>query len=147
MATLIRRRVLRRLIWACNVRLCPTKRTLGLYGLTHLSRMEFPTSINWTNPFPFKGLLGCICLLYSNFKRTFFKQTVETLIRRRVLWRLIWVCNVRLCPTKGTLGLYGLRVLSSSFTIIALRESRPRGYKTFFMLNSTEHETLIARTR
>ena len=27
-----------------------------------------------------------------------FKQTVQTLIRRRVLWRLIWVCTVCQCP-------------------------------------------------
>ena len=38
----------------------------------------------------------------------FFKQTVEILIRRRVLWRLIRVCTVYLCHTKMTLGLYGL---------------------------------------
>ena len=31
---------------------------------------------------------------YSNFDRTFSKQTVETLVRRRVLRRLIWVCTV-----------------------------------------------------
>ena len=35
----------------------------------------------------------------------FYKQTVETLIRR-----LIWVCTVCICPTKRTLGLYGLNV-------------------------------------
>ena len=33
---------------------------------------------------------------------------METLIRRHVLWRLIWVCAVCLCPTKRMLGLYGL---------------------------------------
>ena len=31
-------------------------------------------------------------------------QTVQTLIRRRVLWRLIWVYTVCLCPFKRTLG-------------------------------------------
>ena len=36
------------------------------------------------------------------------KQIVETLIRRRVLWRLIWVCTICLHPTKRTQGLYGL---------------------------------------
>ena len=46
---------------------------------------------------------------YSNFNRTFCKQTVETLIRRHVMWRLTWVCTVCLCPTKRKLGLYGLR--------------------------------------
>ena len=41
----------------------------------------------------------------SNDSRTLCKQTVETLVRRCVLRRLIWVCNVCLCPTKRTLGL------------------------------------------
>ena len=31
-------------------------------------------------------------------------QTVYTLIRRRVLRRLIWVCTVCQCPIYGTLG-------------------------------------------
>ena len=50
---------------------------------------------------------------YSNANRTFWEQTVETLIVRRALRRLIWVCAVCLCPTKRTLGLYGLSFLSS----------------------------------
>ena len=33
---------------------------------------------------------------------------MKTLIRRRVLRRLIWVCTVCLCPKNGTLGFYGL---------------------------------------
>ena len=55
--------------------------------------------------------LGCwliIFYFYSYFKRTFCKQTVANLIRRRVLRRLIWFCNVYRCPIKRTLGLYGL---------------------------------------
>ena len=53
--------------------------------------------------------VGCFFLHFSsNFNRTFYKQIVETLVRRRVLWRLIWICTVCLCPTKRTLGLYGL---------------------------------------
>ena len=28
------------------------------------------------------------------------KQTVETLIRHQILWHLIWVCTICLCPTK-----------------------------------------------
>ena len=58
---------------------------------THLSRMKFPTFINWANPFPYEGLLCDIFLFYSNSNRTLCKQTVETLIRRRVLRHLIWV--------------------------------------------------------
>ena len=34
---------------------------------------------------------------------------METLIRRRALRLLIWVCAVSLCPTKRKPGLYGLR--------------------------------------
>ena len=41
-----------------------------------------------------------------NFKRNFCKQTVENLIRRRILRRLIWFCTVCQCLTKRTLGLY-----------------------------------------
>ena len=71
--------------------------------------MEFPTDINWTSSFPFQGLLGGILHFHSNFNRTFCMQTVETLIRRHIMWRLIWVYAVSLCPTKRMLGLYGLK--------------------------------------
>ena len=37
---------------------------------------------------------------YQNSNRTFCKQIVETLIRRRILRRLIWVCTVCRCPIK-----------------------------------------------
>ena len=36
---------------------------------------------------------------------------METLIRRRVLRRLIWVRAVCICPTKRTLGLNGLNCI------------------------------------
>ena len=65
--------------------------------------MEFPTVINWTSPFPFKRLLHDIYHFYSNYNRRFCNRTVETLIRRRILWRLNWVCTV-----VWTLGLYRL---------------------------------------
>ena len=45
---------------------------------------------------------------YSTFNRTFCMQTVETLIRRRFLRRLIWVYTVFICPTEKTLGVFGL---------------------------------------
>ena len=47
---------------------------------------------------------------YPNFKRNFCNQNVNNLIRRRVLRRLIWFCTVCRCPTKRTLGLYGLNL-------------------------------------
>ena len=58
-------------------------------------------------------------IFYSNFYIKFCKQTVETLIRCCILWCLIWVCTVCLCPTKRTLGLYGLTLhLLDNFTYI-----------------------------
>ena len=68
--------------------------------------MEFPTDNNWTCPFPILGLLGGIFKFIQNLTETL---TVENLIRRRVLRRLIWFCTVCRCPTKRTLGLYGLK--------------------------------------
>ena len=50
-------------------------------------------------------------IFYSNFKRHFCKQTVENLIMRRILRRLIWFCTACRCPTEQMLGLYGLKVL------------------------------------
>ena len=41
----------------------------------------------------------------SDFNRTVFTQTVEPLIRRCVLWRLVWVSSVCQCLTKRTLDL------------------------------------------
>ena len=43
---------------------------------------------------------------HSNLEISLFKQTVETQIIRSVLWRLVWVCTVCLCPTKRAPGLY-----------------------------------------
>ena len=84
-----------------------------MFFLTHLIQMEFPTVILWNSPFLFYGILGGIFHFYSNFNRTFCKQTVETLIRRRVLRRPIFVCTVCICPTKRMLGLYGLNIAQS----------------------------------
>ena len=38
--------------------------------------------------------------------RILYTQTVGTQISRRIVWCLIWVCSVCLCPTKMTLRLY-----------------------------------------
>ena len=79
--------------------------------LNHLCQMEFPIVINWTSTFPTLGLFGGIFYLYSNLKRSFCKQTVENLSRRRVLRRLIWFCTVCRYPQKRTLGLYRLMII------------------------------------
>ena len=73
--------------------------------------MKFTIIINWTSPFPLEGLLGCGFHFYLNSNRTFCNLRVETLIGRRVLWHLVWVCTVCLCPTKRALGLNGLMQL------------------------------------
>ena len=79
---------------------------LHVSSLTHLCKMYFPFLINWMSPFPILGLMsGIFPHFYSNFKRHVCKQTVDNLIRRRVLRRLIWFCTVCQCPTKRTLGL------------------------------------------
>ena len=66
--------------------------------LTHIRLVDLPILINWTSPFPILGLSGVPFHSYSNFNKNSCKQTGETLITRRVLWRLIWVCTVCLCP-------------------------------------------------
>ena len=62
--------------------------------------MNFPIFIGKTGLFQILGVLGGIFHFYSNFNRTFYKQTVRTLIRRRVLRRLVWVCTFYLYPPK-----------------------------------------------
>ena len=81
--------------------------------------MYFPISISRTSPFLILGVLGGTFHCYSNSNRIFCEQTVETLIRRRVLRRLIWVCVVCQCPTKRTLDLYGLSFTKSSYANVS----------------------------
>ena len=67
------------------------------------------------HPFKRNGLIERIYFQFKSrcvvfiFCRTFCQQTVKTLIRRHVLWRLIWVCIVCLCPISMTLGVNGLK--------------------------------------
>ena len=82
--------------------------------LTHLCQMILPTIISRTCPFPILGVLDGIVHFCPNFNVTFCKQTVETLIRRRILGCLIWVCTVCLCPIKRALGFNGLRTETKS---------------------------------
>ena len=69
-------------------------------GVSHSSPMDQSISV--------LRIVSGMFLFDWNFKTTFCVQTVDTLIRRCVLRRLIWICNVFLCATKRTLGLYGL---------------------------------------
>ena len=88
--------------------------------------------INLTSPFPWLQLDG-IFHFYSNLDRTVCKQTVETLIRRCIVWRLIWVCTVCRCPTKWMLGLYGLMYMP--------------GYPVAYCLSALENQRLCRTVR
>ena len=59
-----------------------------------------PNGISHQQSISVLGNVGGIFHFYSNFYRTFCKQTVETLIRRHIVWHLIRVCAVCLCPRK-----------------------------------------------
>ena len=76
--------------------------------ITNLSQMDLPTLLSNAIPFPILGLFSGILFIFPNFNRPFCNQTVDTLIRRRNIRRLIWVYIVCLCPTKRPLGLNGL---------------------------------------
>ena len=84
-----------------------------------MSFLVSPIYVEWSFPllsigpvqFRFKGCWMVFFIFIQNFNRTFCKQAVKTLIRRHVVWRLIWVFTVCLCPTKRTLGLYGLTII------------------------------------
>ena len=64
-------------------------------------------------------LKGCweVVFFFSNCDRTFCKQTVETLIRCRIVGGLVWVSTVCMCRTKRTLGLKWLMFERSSVSI------------------------------
>ena len=75
---------------------------------------------------------------------------MENLIRRRVLWRLIWVCTVCLCPTKMTLGLHGLKqchlgVLTSSAAFNLMANINFIGSYFYFTIIISEGNSLYKR--
>ena len=78
-------------------------RLINSYG--HIETgMGFPTVINRNSQFLFYSegmpsfflffLLLCFYFFYLNFNRRFYKQIMETLVRRRVVRRLIWFYTV-----------------------------------------------------
>ena len=82
---------------------------------------------------------------------------MKTLIRRRVLRRLIWVCTVCPCPKNGTLGLYWLNLLlkvkygTKSPCILYLKLTKPcmtrfSGYKKQKTLQESFTATLYSGT-
>ena len=68
------------------------KKTCSLNESGH--PVDFPVLINWKCRYPIWGVSGMRFHFYFISNRNSCKQTVETLIRHRNVWRLIWVCTV-----------------------------------------------------
>ena len=66
--------------------------------------MDFPTLISRTSPFSILGVLGVFVVFFR-----FFSILIEHTLKQ-TLKILIWVCTVRLCAIKRTLGLYGVKI-------------------------------------
>ena len=62
--------------------------------------MDLSILIIWMSPFRISEVSGVLFHFYFIFDRNSCQQTVKTLIRRRVLRRLILVYTVCLCPKK-----------------------------------------------
>ena len=69
--------------------------------LTYICLMDLSILIICMSPFRILGVSGVLYHFYLILDRKYFKQTVQTLIKRRVLQRLIWVYTVCLGPKKG----------------------------------------------
>ena len=74
--------------------------------LTHCRLNRLSNTIYRKSPISILGTAGCE--IYIFLKKNGWTQTVETLIRRRVLRRLIWVCTVRQLPFYGSPDYNGL---------------------------------------
>ena len=79
--------------------------------LTHICLLPY----HRTSPFPILGVSGVLFhFKYLLVDIPVSKQWRPWSDRCRVLWRLIWVCSGCLCPKNGTLGLYGLKLITSA---------------------------------
>ena len=76
--------------------------------LTLDAEWNFPLLSIGPNHFRFNGCWVLVFIFIQIFDKAFSKQTVNTLIRRRVLRCLIWVSIIYISPIKRTLGLNGL---------------------------------------
>ena len=70
---------------------------------THICRMDFPIIIVLTSPLSILGESG----VFFHFYFIFFIEIPVSKQCRRVLWRLILIYTVCLCPKNRTPGLYG----------------------------------------
>ena len=74
MVTLIRRRVLRRLIWVCTVCLCPIKRALGLYGLIVIIEAIYSRWIYLTPCLTLGNFQHFFAVCYILFSKSLFSR-------------------------------------------------------------------------
>ena len=61
-------------------------------------------------------MLGGIFFIFIQIAHSLCKETVETLIGRHILRRLVWVCTICQHPTKMMLGLDGLSKIEVGFS-------------------------------
>ena len=64
------------------------------WRLTHYILVDSSSVIGWMSPFVILGVSGLFGRFYSIFDGMSYWQSVQTLIRRHIMWRLIWVCTV-----------------------------------------------------
>ena len=74
--------------------------------------MEFPTSINWTSPFPFKELLGCIFLIFIKILKSNSVSKLNNVEPDQMPHYAAsdLVIHCFRCPIKRMHGFYGLKV-------------------------------------
>ena len=73
----------------------------GVFFHIGVDWMNSPTNVYWKSPI---SIFRCVRLCDLDIPREkwlYYLQTMETLIRRRVLRRLIWVCIVCQLPLEG----------------------------------------------
>ena len=80
-------------------------------SLTHCILNRLSHTIYWKRPISILGTSGYEILHIPREKWLNYLQTVETLIRCRVLRRLIWVCTVCQLPFYGSPNYNGLSTL------------------------------------
>ena len=67
----------------------------------------------WAGACLMDGMYDCFFYYYRVlYKLLYLMQTASTLIRRRILPRLIWVYTICQCPFYGTTGIMGLNYIN-----------------------------------
>ena len=112
--------------------------------LTHLSRVKCATATVWTGPFPIEGVFGCL-FCYYHVSYNFFVFTANSVEwSARLLWRLIWVYSVCLCPVYGYQGINGLnhdaRLQTSFWKCIVFVLQRKQGLEFYVNLSLQMYE-------